>query len=51
MSKTVAFQTIQFGISTVFKYMPPYIQHYKVRINGKVEQSREWSGALPYTSV
>ena len=24
-------------------------QHYKVRINGKVEQSREWSSALPYT--
>ena len=26
-------------------------QHYKVRIKGKVEQSSEWSGALPYTSV
>ena len=26
-------------------------QHYKVRIKGKVEQSREWSRALPYTSV
>ena len=26
-------------------------QHYKVRIKGKVEQSREWSGALPYTSM
>ncbi len=25
-------------------------QHYKVRIEGKVEQSREWSSALPYTS-
>ena len=25
------------------------IQHYKVRINGKVEQCREWSSALPYT--
>ena len=24
-------------------------QHYKVRINGKVEQSRERSSALPYT--
>ena len=23
-------------------------QHYKVRIKGKVEQSREWSSALPY---
>ena len=22
-------------------------QHYKVRIKGKVEQSREWSNALP----
>ena len=22
-------------------------QHYKVRINGKEEQSREWSNALP----
>ena len=27
------------------------IQHYKVRIKGKVQQSREWSGTLPYTSV
>ena len=26
-------------------------QHYKVRIKGKVEQSRERSCALPYTSV
>ena len=26
-------------------------QHYKVRIKGKVEQSREWSSALPYTYV
>ena len=26
-------------------------QHYKVRIKGKVEQLREWSRALPYTSV
>ena len=26
-------------------------QHYKVRIMGKVEQSRERSGDLPYTSV
>ena len=24
-------------------------QHYKVWINGKVEQSKEWSSALPYT--
>ena len=24
-------------------------QHYKVRINGKVEQSKEWSSAFPYT--
>ena len=33
--------------------MPPCLTHqrYKVRINGKVEQSREWSSALPYTSV
>ena len=23
-------------------------QHYKVSIKGKVEQSREWSSALPY---
>ena len=27
------------------------IQHYKVRIKGKVEQSRERSSALPYTLV
>ena len=26
-------------------------QHYMVRIKGKVEQSREGSGALHYTSV
>ena len=26
-------------------------QHYKVRIKGKVKQSREWSSALPFTSV
>ena len=24
-------------------------QHYKIRIKGKVEQSREWSRALSYT--
>ena len=27
------------------------IQHYKVRIKGKVEQSRQRSCALPYTLV
>ena len=26
-------------------------QHYKVMIKGKVEQSREWNSALPYTLV
>ena len=26
-------------------------QHYKVRIKGKVEQSRKWGSTLPYTSV
>ena len=26
-------------------------KHYKVGIKGKMEQSRERSGALPYTSV
>ena len=26
-------------------------QHYKVRIEGKVEQSKEWSSALLYTLV
>ena len=26
-------------------------QHYQVRIKGKLEQSREWSRALPYTSA
>ena len=25
--------------------------HYKVKIKGKVDQSREWSSALPYTLV
>ena len=29
----------------------PYTQQYKVRIKGKVEQSRERSSTLPYTSV
>ena len=28
-----------------------YTQHYKVRIKGKVKQSREKSSALSYTSV
>ena len=26
-------------------------QHYKVKIKGKMEQSKEWSSAPPYTSV
>ena len=26
-------------------------KHYKLRINGKFEESREWSSAFPYTSV
>ena len=26
-------------------------QHYKVKINGKVEQSKERNSAIPYTSV
>ena len=26
-------------------------EHYKERIKGKVEQSREWSSTLPYTLV
>ena len=26
-------------------------QHYKVRIKSEVEEPREWSSALPYTSV
>ena len=26
-------------------------QHYKVWIKGKVEESKEWSSTLPYTSV
>ena len=26
-------------------------QYYKVRIKGKVKQSKEWSSAFPYTSV
>ena len=26
-------------------------QHYKVTVKGKMEQSREWSSALPYTMV
>ena len=27
------------------------IQHYKVKIKGKVDQSKEWSSTFPYTSV
>ena len=26
-------------------------QHYEVQVKDKVEQSREWSSILPYTSV
>ena len=26
-------------------------QHYKMRIKGKMEQSKQWNNALPYTSV
>ena len=26
-------------------------QHHKLKIKGKIEQSREWSSTLPYTSV
>ena len=29
----------------------PNTQHYKVRIKGKVEQYKEWSGTQPYSSV
>ena len=29
----------------------PKIQHYKVRIKSKMDQSREWSSVFPYTSV
>ena len=34
----------------VFDAVLLYTQHYKVRIKVKVEQSMEWSSALPYTS-
>ena len=27
------------------------IQHYKIRIKGKMEQSKEWSSAISYPSV
>ena len=27
------------------------IPYYKVRTKGKVEQSKDWSSILPYTSV
>ena len=27
------------------------LQHYKMRIMGKVDQSRDWSGALPCISM
>ena len=35
----------------VFNAALQNIQHYKVRIKDKVEQSREWSITLPYSSV
>ena len=46
-------------VGSVFASGPPVVpdtsllntQQYKVRIKGKVEQSRERSSALPYTSV
>ena len=34
-----------------FLRLPCLTQHYKVRIKGKIEQSRERSSVLPYTSV
>ena len=40
-------KTLKMVLDTSF----PNIQHYKVRIKGKVEQSEVLSGALPYTSV
>ena len=33
----------------VLDYVLIITQHYKVRINDKVEQSREWNSALLYT--
>ena len=35
----------------VFEAALPNTKNYKVRIKGKVEQSRERSIAFPYTSV
>ena len=37
--------------NTQKSYLMLNTQHYKVRIKGKEEQSREWSSALPYTMV
>ena len=37
------------GVHTKDSEMVLDTQDYKVRIKGKVEQSREWSTALPYT--
>ena len=40
-------KTLKMGLDTSLLYT----QHYKVRIKGIVEQSWDWSSALPYTSV
>ena len=45
---------LQFHRPSVNKHSTHYAndtQHYKVRIKGKVEQSRNKSITLPYTSV
>ena len=49
---------VQFQVElyqNLFKIIPDAAllntQLYKLTIKGKVEQSREWSSAIPYTSV
>ena len=44
-------RVIQKAQKMVLKAALLNIQHYKVPIKGKVEQSREWSSTTPYTLV
>ncbi len=48
-SQVESYQTLKKNL--VFDAALLSTQHYKVRIKGKVEQSRERSSALPYTLV
>ena len=44
-------QVIPKTLKMVFDVALLNTQHYKVCIKGKMEQSKEWNSALPYTLV